>query len=242
MKDTDLLDSFVDYLKRNGFRDLKVDAYPDEGGKKGSSDVDGIASPFAIEVTSIDTIPDQRRNDDWFMQVVGGLKREIPDIAFRLRVGFDFYAITKGQDWVAIRNAIKNWIIEDAPNLADGRHIVRDIPGVPFLLNVEKKIGRRPGVYFSRLVKPDEQGLSERMRKLIKRKERKLRKYKDQGYTTILLIDGWDFVLMNHAIMLNAIEDAFPDGIPKKIDQIWFAYTDEPKKIYFIDLTPDLKG
>jgi hypothetical protein len=239
MKDTDLVDVFTAHLKENGYPGLKVDEYPDKGGAKGTSDVDGIAGPFAIEVTSIDTVPNQRRYDDWFSQVIGGLRRELFDVPFRLRIIFEHSAIKTGQDWPAIRQALRKWIIEEAPLIQEGNHLIQVIPEIPCLRI--RKGGRRPGVIFARSA-PDDDTLPKRMRELIDRKVKKLAEYHRRGKTTILLLDGWDSSLMNQGIMFNAMQDAYPQGIPSEIDQIWFAYTDDPDEIDFIDFTSDLRS
>lgn len=57
----------------------------------------------------------------------------------------------------------------------------------------------------------------------------------------MLLLDGWDFVLMNEWIMLEGIRDAYPNGLPKGLDQVWYADTSTPTEIEFTDLTPELQ-
>ena len=64
MKDSEVIERFVAHLARHGPQGLKVDEIPDLK-ERNLPEIDAIAGPFAIEHTSIDTVPHQRRNDDW---------------------------------------------------------------------------------------------------------------------------------------------------------------------------------
>lgn len=102
MSDRDVVDAFISHLRDHGNPGLQVDRRPDEE-NRGSSDIDAIAGPFAIEHTSIDTLPNQRRDSDWFMRAAGKLERELPSTSpFRLNVTLEYNAVGIGQDWVAI--------------------------------------------------------------------------------------------------------------------------------------------
>ena len=83
MTDYDVINVFVEHLRINGHPGLHVDRWPDKGNLN-SSDIDAIAGPFAIEHTSVDTLPNQRRDADWFMRAAGGKSRN-----FLLLRGFD---------------------------------------------------------------------------------------------------------------------------------------------------------
>ena len=61
MKDSEVVDAFVSHLRELGYPSLTVEWRPDEENRD-SSDIDAIAGSFAIEHTSIDTLPDQRRD------------------------------------------------------------------------------------------------------------------------------------------------------------------------------------
>jgi hypothetical protein len=241
MNDRDLINIFVTYLREHGFPDLRVDSWPEDENRN-SPEIDAVAEPFAIECTSIDTLLNQRRDSDWFQQLVGGLEQELPSrVPFRINITLEYEAVRKGQDWAAIRQGLKNWIANEASRLPDGRQIIKAVPGVPFRLHVVKKIySRRPGVIFGRF-KPEDDTLVNRIRELFDDKANKLNKYQKSGKTTVLLVDGFDFVLMNEWIMLQAIQDAYPNGLPQGVDQIWYADTSTPTEIEFTDLTQDLQ-
>lgn len=159
MHDRDVIDAWVAHLRDGGHPTLQVDRRPDD-----SSDIDAIAGAFAIEHTSIDTLPNQRRDSNWFMQAAGGLEPELPSKPpFRLKISLEYDAVTRGQNWAAIRQALEGWITNEAPRLADGRHVLDSIPGVSFRLHVTKANDRRPGVFFARW-EPDDDTLPDRIR------------------------------------------------------------------------------
>jgi hypothetical protein len=236
MNDRDVIDAFVAYLKEQGNPGLKVDRRPDDENQD-SPDIDAIAGPFAIEHTSIDTLANQRRNSDWFMQVTGGLEDDCSrKLSFRLNVTLQYHAITKGQDWAAVRQALKSWINERAPGLADGLHVLDNVPGIPFRLHVWKASSRPPRVVFSR-IEPDDNSLSHRIREQFDRKAKKLEKY-HASYTTVLLVESDDIALMNAPKMLEAIQTAYPFGLAPGVDEIWYADTSIINDIEFMHLTP----
>lgn len=240
MKARDIIDAFVTYLSGHGHLNLRVNRRPDEENRD-SSDIDAIAGSFAIEHTSIDTLPDQRRDSDWFMQVVGGLEQELSDkLQFRLHITIECNAVTKGQNWRAIREMAKSWITNEAPRLADGRHILGDVSGVPFRLHIIKESDRLPRVVFSRF-EPYDNTLPDRVRHQFDRKVQKLKKYQCAGKTTVLLIESDDLALMNEWKMIGSIRKAYPTGFPHEVDQIWYADTSIPSEIEFWDFTSKLR-
>ena len=107
MKDSDVIDEFVAHLRKNSHPNLKVDQRPDNANRN-SPDIDAIAGPFAIEHTSIDALPDQRLNNNRFMQVIGNLEQEFSgQLPFHLYITLKYDAITTNQDWKAIHQALK---------------------------------------------------------------------------------------------------------------------------------------
>jgi hypothetical protein len=187
----------------------------------------------------VDTVPNQRRDDDWFMRAAGGLERELERPPFRLTITLEYDAIGKSQHWPAIRAALKKWIENEAPLLADGRHVIEPPPGVPFRLHVLKSSERRPGVFFTRYG-PGDDTLATRVKAAFDRKGAKLANYQAPGVTTILLVENSDIALMNEWKMLDAIRAAFPAALPTGIDQVWYADTSIPSEIEFRDFTPQI--
>ncbi len=242
MKDYEVIDAFIEYLREHGHPELMISCHPDEENRD-SPDIDAIAGPFAIEHTSIDTLPNQRRNNDWFDQVIQGLKQDLrSELPFRLGITFPYSAITKGQNWTKIRIALKNWILEKSPHLEFGRHSLNNIIGIPFQFTVNKQKSKNPCVAFSRS-QPDDDTLSGRIKELFDRKAKKLREYQNLGKTTVLLVENNDIALMDIQgwRLLGAIREAYPFGLPIGVDRIWYVDTaDLPDWITFKDFTSDL--
>jgi hypothetical protein len=242
MNDRDVIDAFVAYLREHGHPGLQVERRPDEENRS-SSDIDAIAGPFAIEHTSVDTLPDQRRHDDHFMQAVGVLERGLGcRPPFRLSIAIDYTAVAVGQAWDAIQDALRMWIINEAPGLPNGRSIVERVPGgVPFRLDVEKTSEGRPGIFFSRF-RPADDTLPARIKAVLERKAMKLAKYQAQGFTTILLVESGDIALMNRWKMIDAIREAFLGALPEGVHQVWYADASIKRALEFWEITADLCG
>jgi hypothetical protein len=240
MNDRDVIRAFVAYLQENGHPNLEVERWPEDENRV-SKEIDATAGALSIEHTSIDTLPNQRRDSDWCIQVVGGIEYELHNsIPFRLSITLEHQAVTTGRDWSAIRNALKDWIIAGSSLLEDGHHVLDGIPGVPFRLRRSKARGHRPGLLFGRF-DPGDDTLSARIRELLLRKANKLLKYRGSGETMVLLVDSEDIALMNESKMLTAVRKSFPAGSPPGVDQIWYADTSIPSEICFRDLTSPLK-
>ena len=238
MKDSEVVDAFVSHLRELGYPNLTVEWRPDEENRD-SSDIDAVAGPFAIEHTSIDTLPDLRRDADWFTRAAGNLEKDLPSMPpFRLNICLEYDAVSKGQDWYAIRAALMTWINNDAHVLSDGRHIINDIEGIPFRLHVHKSTDRRPGVFFARF-EPNDETLVDRVRTALERKAAKLVKYRDK-YNTVLLVENEDIALMNEGKMLGAIQEAFPKGLPTGVDEVWYVDTSILSDVQFRNFTPEL--
>ena len=220
---------FVANLRSSGHPNLQVDRCPD---------IDALASPFAIEHIRIDTVSEQARRDDWFGQVIDGLEEELsPYLPFRLQITLQYDAVTENQAWRAINRALSNWIIRESLYLADGRH-VHNVPGIPFPLNVDKDSDYEfPGLVFYRS-QPNDNTLPNRIQALCDRAAEQLAIYQESGKTTVILIENNDRVLMYQNRMRSAIQDAYPNGPPAGVDQIWFADTAEDSDITFEDFTP----
>jgi len=235
MTDCEVIEAFVAYLCDHGHPGLRVNRWPDKENRK-SRDIDAISGPFAIEHTSIDTLRNQRQHDDWFEKVVGGLEAELSiTAACRLRITLEYHAVTTGQDWPAVRRALKTWIVNEVPTLPDGRSCLEDVVGVPFRINATKVSHRPPRISFARH-EPLDDTLHARIRDLFDRKAQKLSKYKGD-WITVLIVENSDIALMNTEKLIGAIHQAYPAGIPSDIDQLWYADTAIPDDIEFYDIT-----
>lgn len=234
LTDKKVIGLFVKYLADQGHPGIEVDAWPDE---EQPSEIDAIAGPFAIEHTSVDTIPNQRRDGAWFVRVVKPLEDEFRcRLPFRLVLTFPYEGIQTGQDWARITSALRNWVLDEAPRLSMGSHTIKEVPGIPFEFYAAKKSSSRTGLFFGRFA-PHDQTLPDRLREQLDRKIEKLSPYKGQNKTTILLVESDDIALMDEAIMWDGLRSAYPDGLSKGLDQIWFADTSIPEEILFTDMT-----
>lgn len=234
MEAQQIIDRFIAHLRACGHGGLVLQRRPDDENRE-TSDIDAIAGPFAIEHTSVDTLPNQRRDADWFMRAAGGLEAELPaDFPCRLNITLKYDAVDKGQDWSLIRHSLRSWILARGPDLPEGQTIER-IPGVPFEVHVVKSAARRHGVRFGRF-STDDDSLPLRIRRLLDRKAEKLAPYRANGFTTVLLVENDDIALMDDWKMFDAIQKAYPkSGKPAGIDRLWFV--DSSGDLRFRDFT-----
>ena len=242
MKDRDVITAFIDHLRNHGHPSLKVERWPEDQNRR-TKEIDAIAGPLAIEHTSIDSVANQRRDDDWYTQVVGGLKNELSNrVDFRLSLILKYNAIERSQNWAFLRAELRSWVLEYASTLSYGSYEL-DLPTNPSLrIRIKKSRQGRHGVYFRRFEPPHERTFPERIRGLLDRKVAKLAKYQQPGITTVLLVENDDSALMNDGKMLDAIRKAYPDGLPSGVDQLWFADTSIPDSPHFRDSTAYVVG
>ena len=243
MNEREVILVFVNHLgQKNGYSKLMVDRWPEDDNRQ-TPEIDAIAGPYAIEHTTIDAVADQRRHDDWYRQVVGGLDQVISDcVDCGFTITLEFDAIEKGMNWNCIRADLKNWILGNASNLGHGSHQIT-LPtstsiDSPIVMRVWKGSSRRIG--FARF-DPQDSTLAARVKHLLDRKVKKLRKYQAPNATTLLLIENDDIALMSEMKLLEAIREAYPDGLPQGVDEIWFVDTSIPHKLLFRDWTAAIR-
>jgi hypothetical protein len=100
-------------------------------------EIDAVAEPYAIQHTSVDSLPVGRLADVRFKQVVGNLEQDLAGkLGFPLWITWDWGAIQKGQIWPAVCKTLYAWIANEAAHLSDGRHRVTNVSGVPFTFDV----------------------------------------------------------------------------------------------------------
>jgi hypothetical protein len=182
--DREIIKRFVEHLRNLGQPDLKIDSWPEDD-HPGQSVVEAIAGNLAIEHTSVDTLPDQRRIGEQFMDALGILDH-LP-AASRLSINVPYELVTVGTDWEAYRLALAHWILSVAPTLPDGRYDI-ELPNTPLTCIGIKESDRPARVVISRPIQDDET-LSQRVAQQITRKMKKLRRYKADGYATVLILE-----------------------------------------------------
>jgi len=236
MEEKEVVNLFVAHLAEHGYPVLKVDSRPDEV-ERNQCDIDAIAGNFAIEHTSIDTIPDQRRNSDWFMKAAGLLEEELRGkLDYRLSVTLPYDGIQPGVDWNKIKVALRDWVLDKSTFLPKGSHLISDCPNIPFDFRASKRPAGHPGLLLFRSA-PEDQTLPDRLRKLLCRKAKKLIRYKADGKMTIILLESNDIALMDEAIMWENLRAAFQNGLPPSVDKIWFVDTSIPENVIFFEMT-----
>jgi len=231
--DKEVVALFVDFLAHKKYPGLEIERIPDE---EASGEIDAIAGKFAIEHTSIDTIPHQRRDETWFMESIGSLEQEFKGrLPFRLFLTFPYKSVRQGQDWQEVKTAVQHWIMTESKKLTEGSHIISSISGIPFEFRASKKCSGRAGLLLSRF-SPDIPDFPSRLKKHLARKIKKLTPYKDKGKTTLLLVESEDIAFMNDGVMYDSLSEAYPEELPSGVDQVWFAHTSIPEDILFIKM------
>lgn len=235
MQDADVIDAYVEARSSSDLPGIQVESRPDEENRD-SPDIDAIAGPLAIEHTSFDSLLNQRRDSAWYLQVVEDLEREIPPTGYRLNITLPYDGIATGQDWPALQTILREWILVEAPALADGAVRDVEIPGIPFAIAVRKDSSASPGLFFARS-SPTDGSLESRLREALLRKGEKLIPYAESGKTRVLLLENSDLALMNDSVLSAALSAVFAQGEIPGIDQLWFADTSIPAELRFEDFS-----
>ncbi len=234
-----VIESFVRYLADKLYLGLQISEWPDKRpGSRGEIDAvaEGTSNRVAIEHTSIDFLPHQRRDDARFVKVVAPLEEEFrtrPELSACISIPFG--AVPSGVNWDAVREALQKWISREVPSLHNGT-TEHTIAGVPFPIRVSKPSSISQ-LWFAREA-TDDPNFADRLRDLVNEKAKKLAMYKENGYLTILLIENADIALMNRATMITAIETICRENAPTAIDKVWHADTSIPTSHQFWNLTP----
>jgi len=233
--DKEVVVQFVDYLAQEKYPGLEIESIPDE---TTSGDIDALAGKFAIEHTSIDTIPDQRRDEAWFMESIGSLEHDCKGrVPFYLSLTFPYKNVSR-HNWRKIRTSIKQWIMTESAKLSEGSHIISCISGIPFEFRAKKKYSGRPGLLLSRF-SPSIPDFPSRLKKHLASKIKKLSPYKGKGKITLLLVESTDIALMDDGMMYDSLNEIYPAGLPSGVDQVWFAHTSTVEPIEFVMMNKD---
>lgn len=198
--------ALVDYLSEKLNVTSRFHSIPDELERRQKA-VDGLYLigniMVAIEHTTLDSVPNQRRQDARFRTLSERLKAELsgklPSIgAFVLCIGDG--EIPTGQDWNDLRNRIAIWCIEKAPSLKllkDRSSSVREQPvGVPLELALSLSPFGNGELRIARFTPSQLESLRDKvMEKAIAEKGQKFPRYKAHNNRTILLIESDDWIL-----------------------------------------------
>lgn len=189
---------------------------------------------IVLEHTRIESFPEQITDDHRFMDFLGPLESKLNG---RLPTpGYYQLCVAPGalkgiKNIKKIQNAIEAWILMEAPKLELGspltapRHMVKGRPtGVPFEIGLYRWEGT--GHFHGQLrlarYSPEdiETGRKQRIRIALESKCPKLKKAKEDGYISILVLESNDIALANSAAIGTAVveelkkrENDIPDVI-----------------------------
>lgn len=229
------------YISKKINQPYRIISYPDEVNRN-SPACDMLVSfgnkKFAIEHTSIDSIPNQRRDNNRFIKLLSPLKDKLNGKLptpghYKLIIDIDVIPTLNKSDGSKIYQSIKEWCIKIAPTLSMGgthsskKHFERDrIPGVPFELTLYK-LPRRDGEFRIGRFSPEQ--IEEKRKEVLKQalcsRGEKVINYKKEGCYTILVLESNDRALAN----FNDIGDALNNAIEE------LKNVELPDEIYLIE-------
>jgi hypothetical protein len=236
--DRAVVQAFVHHLRRGDMPGIDLDCWLEDE-CPGTSQVEAIVGPLAVEHTSIDTFAHQRRDGSWFGELVAPIEAYLsPAMPCRMRLFLPPGSVSPGHDWAALRIALAESVVRSAVELPDGNHHVR-VRGSEYSIRISKdSVGAPALICWLEVI--DDGSLSERLRELVQRKATKLRRHAAQGKTRVLLVESVDGLNMNQHVILKALRDPF-DGMPEGVDQLWFVDGTRGLAPLFFDFTGELK-
>jgi hypothetical protein len=235
--DRAVVEAFVEHLRRGDMPGINVDRWLEDE-FPGTSQVEAIVGPLAVEHTSIDTFVHQRRNGDWFDELVAPIEAQLsPAMPCRIRVFLPPGSVSPGCDWAALRIALAESVVRSAVELPDGNHHIR-VTGTEISIRISKdSVGEPALICWLEVI--DDGSLPERLRDLVQRKAIKLEPHAARGKTRVLLVESVDGLNTNQHVILKALRDAF-DGMPEGVDQLWFVDGTRGLAPLFFNFTGDL--
>ena len=230
-----VIQKFVTHLSKVKQVSLRITTWPDKVNRS-KRDIDALVEGgsvrIAIEHTTIDTVPDQRRDSARFMKVFGKIDTELSgEFDARIRLTVPFGAIPTGFDRSTLRRTLTQWLRKTIPSLPNGFGC-HEVPGLPFKIHINKRSSERPSLRVGRF-DPEDKTLPQRLHAAINNKVGKLAPYKKSGFETILLIESDDIALMNLTLMQKSVKTALGDCQPIGLDEIWYADTAIPQDLDF---------
>lgn len=212
------------YISKKINQPYRIISYPDEVNRK-SPACDMLVSfgnkKYAIEHTSIDSIPNQRRDDNRFIKLLSPLKNELNGELptpghYQLVIDMDVIPALNRSNGSKIYQSIKEWCIKIAPTLSmrgphsGKKHFERDrISGVPFELTLYKS-HRRDGEFRIGRFSPEQ--IEEKRKEVLKQalcsRGEKVINYKKEGCHTILILESNDRALANFNDISDALNNA----------------------------------
>ena len=116
---------------------------------------------------------------------------------------------------------------------APSRHFSDTDPGTGLNCICDKDSNRPAKIVLYRPA-PHDHTLARRVREQIEQKMKKILRYKEEGHTTVLILETRDSALMNQHKLLEAVRTAIDGKMPRGLDQIWYS---EANGYLFFDFT-----
>lgn len=231
------IEHFVSFLQALKHPGLQVSEWPEDTGLP--NQIDAIARPYAIEHTSIDALPNQRKLEVAFRAITGNLHEATKGkLGFRLRIMLLGMAMEIGHDWSSHGQAIERWINIESRKLADGIHRDFHITGVPYSVCIVKGGPiRTDGVTFGRWFEADPKFYM-RIKGTIDKKLPKLARHRTRNIKTVLLVGSDDIAIMSLDQFGLAFDQAYQVW-PAELDELWFAHHVADQEINFCDMRTD---
>lgn len=232
--DSRVIRQLVDYLKHNGYKDLRIDRWP-ERDELNPHEIDAIAGSFAIEHASADPVFNPSVAPDWFEKVLRSLEDELQyRLPYRLEIRLPVEGPQLTRDWWDIRESIRSWVVASSPDLPDGMHSVRGAPGIPFDFRAAKKSDSDEPILYFRRASSRRDTFARRLFRHLQPRIDKLAPYKAQGYTTVLMVECCD-PAMTRRKMMGSLRCAYNCQLPSGVDLLWYVDTKDPEE-------PDFHG
>ena len=243
-------------------RQSRVDVVrPDAAGRASQVDfkVSLGAQVYAIEHTQIEAYENQVRSDRHFAQLVGPVKAELSgtlpgDAVYDLHFPIETGLGKKSPDLSRAQWALVHWVrgkadeldardiavSADAPYPAQHHHSVSETPtGFPYEVTLHRVRRSRmtrgePGSLDVARVAPEDLSVPrlERLRRALQAKCPKLKRCKDGGARTVLVLENNDLPLSNSVLIRGALVPALDarDDAPDEVylvatlSTVWFVY------------------
>jgi hypothetical protein len=210
----------LEFLSKTIGANYTITEYPDKI-KRDSPACDMLAivgsKKVAIEHTSLDSIPLQRKDDDLFMKVLGPLESELKGKLptpghYKIVMRMNEIYTGRGISWNDIRKHICQWCLQVATSLKIGspftapRHFIREKPeGVPFEVTLYRWPRRDGQFKIARFAPSDlEDKRREIIYKAIDLRGTKVSEYRKNGFRTILIFESKDIALANASVIGEA--------------------------------------
>lgn len=242
-----IIKEVLEFLSKTINVSYKIVGYPDES-ERNLPACDSLAcvgiKKVAVEHTSIDSVPFQRRDDQRFIKLLEPLEKELTGklpTPGHYQLVIHMNTIPTGINWADVRLRILQWCLKVAPNIEIGspctapRHFIREVlRGVPFEVTLYRWTGRDGKFQIARFCPAD---LTNQRTEVISQalisRGAKVARYRNSGFRTILILESNDISLANASDIgqsfVNAMKKADSVKLP---DEVYLVET-EAEPYYF---------